>query len=40
MNSLEREREFTDEQFDYIQQTLRAIALKCTWLSPDLSHTH
>ncbi|GAA5899073.1 hypothetical protein JCM6882_004610 [Rhodosporidiobolus microsporus] len=28
MNALEREREFTDEQFDYIQQTLRTIALR------------
>ncbi|GAA5836176.1 hypothetical protein JCM11251_007388 [Rhodosporidiobolus azoricus] len=28
MNVLEREREFTDEQFDYIQQTLRTVALR------------
>ncbi|GAA5907009.1 hypothetical protein JCM5296_003912 [Sporobolomyces johnsonii] len=28
MNSLEREREFTEEQFDYIQQTLRTICLR------------
>ncbi|BGP36246.1 hypothetical protein JCM10449v2_000144 [Rhodotorula kratochvilovae] len=28
MNSLEREREFTEEQFDYVQQTLRTIALR------------
>lgn len=29
MNTLEREREFSEEQFDYIQQTLRTIALRC-----------
>ncbi|BGP12267.1 hypothetical protein JCM10213_000038 [Rhodosporidiobolus nylandii] len=28
MNILEREREFTEEQFDYIQQTLRTVALR------------
>ncbi|GJN92050.1 hypothetical protein Rhopal_005078-T1 [Rhodotorula paludigena] len=28
MNSLEREREFTEEQFDFIQQTLRTVALR------------
>ncbi|GAA5954069.1 hypothetical protein JCM21900_005397 [Sporobolomyces salmonicolor] len=28
MNSLEREREFTEEQFDYIQQTLRTICMR------------
>ncbi|GAA5975091.1 hypothetical protein JCM11641_000029 [Rhodosporidiobolus odoratus] len=29
INTLEREREFTEEQFDYIQQTLRVVALRC-----------
>lgn len=29
MNMLERDREFTEEQFDYIQQLLRTIALRC-----------
>ncbi|GAA5945527.1 hypothetical protein JCM3775_004190 [Rhodotorula graminis] len=28
MNSLEREREFSEEQFDFVQQTLRTIALR------------
>ncbi|GAA5910638.1 uncharacterized protein JCM6883_003238 [Sporobolomyces salmoneus] len=28
INTLEREREFTEEQFDYIQQTLRTICLR------------
>ncbi|GAA6040958.1 hypothetical protein JCM8097_000511 [Rhodosporidiobolus ruineniae] len=28
MNALERDREFNDEQFDYIQQTLRTVALR------------
>jgi dynein light intermediate chain 1 len=29
INLLERERDFKEEQFDYIQQALRTIALKC-----------
>lgn len=29
MNSLERDREFSEEQFDFVQQTLRTIALRC-----------
>lgn len=32
MNTLEREKDFKEEQFDYVQQTLRTIALKCTFL--------
>lgn len=37
MNSLEREREFTEEQFDFIQQTLRTVALRCVFSSSTLS---
>ena len=29
MNMLERDKDFKEEQFDYVQQTLRTIALKC-----------
>lgn len=34
MNTLERDKDFKEEQFDYVQQTLRTIALKCTSLLP------
>lgn len=36
MNMLERDREFTEEQFDYIQQLLRTVALRCMWRRRDL----
>ena len=29
INVLEREKDYKEEQFDYIQQALRTIALKC-----------
>lgn len=33
INSLEKEKDFKEEQFDYIQQTLRTIALRCEFVS-------
>lgn len=29
INTLEREQDYVEEQFDYIQQTLRTVALQC-----------
>lgn len=33
INSLERDKDFKEEQFDYVQQTLRTIALRCKFCS-------
>lgn len=39
INSLERDKDFKEEQFDYVQQTLRAVALKCASVLAPFSRT-